>query len=197
MTMRLAPISTRLKFAELLNERGLVGEAVEVGTHRAAFAVEFLRAWKGKTLWCVDPWDDSDKDYIARQLGAMNKGISREDDMAATIETLRSHIDSGLVKIDRCRSIKSAKTFADDCLDFVYIDANYWHVMPDLMAWWPKVKSGGLLAGHDFVSPGEKLGGWGQNVQPAVLRFAEAQGVDVWLVVEESNQPWSFYLEKP
>jgi SAM-dependent methyltransferase len=36
--------------------------------------------------------------------------------------------------------------------DLVFIDAlhDYEHVMQDISLWWPKVRQGGVLAGHDF-----------------------------------------------
>jgi predicted O-methyltransferase YrrM len=42
-------------------------------------------------------------------------------------------------------------SFADGSLDMVYIDAchRYDDVLSDLERWWPKVKPGGILAGHD------------------------------------------------
>lgn len=43
-------------------------------------------------------------------------------------------------------------------LDFVYIDAShdYDSVVADIQVWWPKVKPGGILGGHDFdfIHPG-------------------------------------------
>jgi Methyltransferase domain len=40
----------------------------------------------------------------------------------------------------------------DDYLDFVYIDANHSYdaVKRDLVLWYPKVRSGGLVSGHDY-----------------------------------------------
>ena len=37
-------------------------------------------------------------------------------------------------------------------LDFVYIDGDHhhWNVISDIALWYPKVKVGGILAGHDF-----------------------------------------------
>ncbi len=54
-------------------------------------------------------------------------------------------------------SVEAAADFADQSLDFVFIDARHTYVAAseDLAAWWPKVKPGGLLAGHEYVhSPG-------------------------------------------
>jgi predicted O-methyltransferase YrrM len=37
--------------------------------------------------------------------------------------------------------------------DFVYIDArhDYASALEDIRDWWPKVRRGGILAGHDYV----------------------------------------------
>jgi hypothetical protein len=49
-------------------------------------------------------------------------------------------------------SVFAASLFPKEFFDFVYIDG--WHQYPavkkDIEAWWPKVKSGGFLGGHDL-----------------------------------------------
>lgn len=49
-------------------------------------------------------------------------------------------------------SPEAAALYQDESLDFVWIDANHTTacVMADLGAWWPKIKPGGICAGHDF-----------------------------------------------
>ncbi len=49
-------------------------------------------------------------------------------------------------------SAKSAASFGDGSLDAVFIDAghDYASVAADIDAWRPKVRAGGILAGHDF-----------------------------------------------
>lgn len=49
-------------------------------------------------------------------------------------------------------SVKAAKRFEDESLDFVFIDADHSDraVREDIAAWLPKVKIGGLLCGHDY-----------------------------------------------
>jgi SAM-dependent methyltransferase len=46
--------------------------------------------------------------------------------------------------------------FADEWLDAVFIDGDhsYKAVLKDIASWWPKVKSGGTLCGHDIDEPG-------------------------------------------
>lgn len=48
----------------------------------------------------------------------------------------------------------ASRMFKDDAFDFVFIDANhaYEYVLTDIILWIPKVKSGGIIAGHDYVT---------------------------------------------
>lgn len=47
----------------------------------------------------------------------------------------------------------SADLFSNDTFDFVFIDGNHYYefVCDDILSWMPKVKQGGILAGHDYV----------------------------------------------
>lgn len=50
-----------------------------------------------------------------------------------------------------------AAQFEEASVDFVFIDADhiYEHVKKDVLAWLPKVKPGGIIAGHDYNPPHE------------------------------------------
>jgi hypothetical protein len=59
--------------------------------------------------------------------------------------------------------------FQDEYFDFVYIDADhsYEHVKLDMELWWPKVKRGGVMAGHDFQLVGhvdKAVGEWSEKM---------------------------------
>ena len=47
----------------------------------------------------------------------------------------------------------ASKAFADNSLDFVFLDAahDYQSVKADLQCWYPKIKIGGTIAGHDWA----------------------------------------------
>lgn len=61
-------------------------------------------------------------------------------------------------------SLDAATQFEDESLDMVFIDANHSEeaVRADIDAWFPKVKIGGLIGGHDYHKS------WGQGVVAAV-----------------------------
>ena len=49
-------------------------------------------------------------------------------------------------------SISGSEDFADKSLELVFLDAShlYEDVRQDIEAWYPKIKSNGIIAGHDF-----------------------------------------------
>ena len=56
------------------------------------------------------------------------------------------------VTIWRMSSLEAAKGVRDESLDFVFIDADhsYKAVKADIEAWWPKIRKGGMMSGHDY-----------------------------------------------
>ena len=59
----------------------------------------------------------------------------------------------------------AAKYFLDNSVDVIFIDAghSFESVLADLKAWYPKMKNGSIMAGHDYNS-------W-SGVKKAVLKF--------------------------
>jgi len=80
------------------------------------------------------------------------------------------------VKTLRMSSVDAAALVKDGSLDFVFIDADhsYEAVKADIAAWSPKVREGGLIAGHDID--------W-SSVHRAVVETGlfEKTHDDVWL----------------
>ena len=57
-----------------------------------------------------------------------------------------------IVQVVRDFSVNASKLFDDNYFDFVYIDADHTEasVYADICAWYPKVRVGGVLSGHDY-----------------------------------------------
>ena len=50
------------------------------------------------------------------------------------------------------KSSEACKRFPDNFFDFIYIDADHSYdgVRNDILSWFPKIKIGGFICGHDF-----------------------------------------------
>lgn len=57
------------------------------------------------------------------------------------------------VKVHVSYSVPAAKKFDDEYFDWIYVDANHMRTgfLEDVNAWWPKIKVGGIMAGHDYI----------------------------------------------
>jgi SAM-dependent methyltransferase len=120
---------------------------VEVGVWKgrsASFmAVEINNSKKHIKFDCIDTWEGSvehqEYDII------VNKKLY--DLFLEKIEPVKDIINP--IKMS---SLDAVNLYEDKSLDFVFIDASheYEDVKKDILAWLPKVKVGGILAGHDY-----------------------------------------------
>jgi hypothetical protein len=118
---------------------------VEVGSWKgkssAFMAVEIANSNKDIDFYCVDTWEGG-PDHQGR------------DDLHTLYDTFTDNMKSlkDYYIPMRMTSLNAAKQFEDNSLDFVFIDASheYQDVKNDIIAWLPKVKQGGVLAGHDY-----------------------------------------------
>lgn len=116
---------------------------VEVGVWKgksAAFlAVEIINSGKTIALDLVDTWEGSEEHQPLQEdiYGIFQKNIAPV---------------APYVSVKRMDSLYAASTYDDESLDFVFIDAahDYDSVKADIVAWLPKIKPGGHIAGHDY-----------------------------------------------
>lgn len=163
-------LESRGELPDYLNDLGLVGEGVEVGVRNGEFSKHILSKWKGKKMHMVDPWEHQDEklyvDISNRDQEHQNK---IHDELVAFMQSTYPN----RYAIHRGYSVQKARDFPNDSLDFIYLDArhDYDGVKEDIIAWWPKLKMGGVFAGHDFVPDGTIPAGV-FGVQKAVWEFA-------------------------
>lgn len=135
----------RNQLGDYLNRLELKGVGVEVGSAYGGFARTVLSTWEGRRLFLVDPW--------TRQPAEVYKERTEHIDYEAHLQScIRLARFDSRCKLVRAYSVQAAPRFKKNSLDFVYIDGNHCYeaVKEDLEAWHPKVKPGGLFAGHDF-----------------------------------------------
>lgn len=67
---------------------------------------------------------------------------------------VKKHNLQDYISVIKSCSWEAAALFEDNSLDFVFVDADhqYESVKKDIIAWYPKLKAGGIMAGHDYIS---------------------------------------------
>jgi hypothetical protein len=172
----LARVPARDELPALLNARGLLGAGVEIGVKTGNFSAHLLRDWRGTRLISVDPWlSAAPEEYVDRSNVSQDEF---EEYYRITREKLAAFGERS--EIWRLTSTEAAERIDDATLDFAYIDArhDYDSVLEDLHAWFPKVRPGGILAGHDYADGHFANGDFG--VKSAVDEFFAARGIRVY-----------------
>jgi len=118
---------------------------VEVGTFQGDFSKEILENTSLK-LYMVDVWRSLGNEYN----DASNHKYYQTA-YADTMNNIKGYEDRAVMI--RSNSRQAVELFNDESLDFVFIDANhaYDFVKEDIELWYPKVKKGGIFAGHDYM----------------------------------------------
>jgi hypothetical protein len=120
----------------------------EIGCAEGLFSHDILQ-WGTSLLYMVDMWE-SHPEFPGDAGFEQEWHTKNYKDAMNRIEEYNSK-----VKVLRGSSVSMAQNVPNGSLDLVYIDAchSYECVMNDLKAWLPKVKKGGIVAGHDYLNP--------------------------------------------
>jgi hypothetical protein len=190
--LQLGEFVNRENFGPWLEARFPGGKGVEIGIDQADFAHHVLTGWKScGAYWAIDPWITG---YDPNDPVSNRKGYEQVRAERWARETLGKFPCVEVLKM----SSRQAAAMTDPCsVDFVYIDGDHTErsVCFDLGAWWEKLMPGGVLAGHDFITPGRPT--VSGVIQSEVMQFASFHKREVFLVTEEDrNRPWSWCVVK-
>ena len=190
-TLRFLP--SRDELPALLEARGLVGVGVEVGVRVARYSTHLLSHWHGEHLISIDPWTEAPPEEYA-DTSNVTQDVQEE---YASRAAARLAAFGARSEIWRTTSSEGASRVADRTLDFVYIDArhDYQSVLEDLEAWFPKVKPGGIVAGHDYLDG--TVRGTDYGVKSAVDEFFAARRLRVHRTRERLPRHPSWLVEIP
>jgi len=141
--------------AWLITENG-VTKLAEIGVYACNLANQILKRLESelKEYYLIDHWKPCEG------IGSANF-IPAEKWEELYRRACRMQIQFETVKTMRLESTEAAKLFPDGRLDMAFIDASHLYnaVVSDIKAWKPKIKSGGILSGHDYG------GGWPEVVK--------------------------------
>ena len=144
----------------------------EIGVSHGVLSGFLLRELPTLHLSMVDRWDLPYTKPYSDPIGQFGS-VGRTQAMLNAVERTVQYADRRVViKSD---SVEAADGFPVDGLDFAFIDADHGRegCLGDIIAWWPKIRSGGLMCGDDFDCPMGKQWDWG--VKQAVEEFAISQ----------------------
>ena len=142
----LRPFKDRTVLPELLNEYNLT-TGIEVGVKEGAFSKQMLDRWKScEKYHLVDLWA---KQENYADLANVENHV-HDQFYANARKNLNAHLEK--VEFYRMLSTEAASKFEEESIDFIYIDArhDYCGVKEDLEHYWPILKPGGIMAGHDY-----------------------------------------------
>ena len=172
-------------YSNIVKKFGNNSHFVEVGswkgTSAAYMAVEIINSQKIIKFDCVDTWEGSiehtDPSSDKYEVGFENNPDFLFQTYLKSIEPVKNNINS-----IRLSSYEASQTYKDASLDFVFIDAahDYDNVLLDIKSWYPKVKVGGVISGHDYS--------WYEPIRRAVHEFFGKidEGIEGCWVVNKS-----------
>jgi predicted O-methyltransferase YrrM len=135
------------------------------GLSTAYMASYIKESGKNITFYAIDyfdlrgisagEWSQEDYNYV-RGLGGIVEDNSMCYNAFIKALTIRELID--YVTPMRLASNDAVNSFQDNSIDFLFIDADHTYegCKQDIELWLPKVKTGGVIAGHDYDWAGVK-----------------------------------------
>ena len=149
---------------------------VEVGVWQGANALSMYQYLLPKKLILVDAWNDN------------VESVEPETNQEHLLSTFQKFKDNTNVLIIRGMSVATATILKELTFDFVYLDGCHHaeQVALDINHWYPLVKDGGVLGGHDYNMDGifnavnERF--TEISFAPKPIPGVTWQGIDWWVV---------------
>lgn len=171
-------LPTRERLLDILPKNGVIAE---VGVAFGDFSAEILSRAAPEKLYLVDAWEND----------RYSEGRERVRGKFA------EQIATGKVIIREGLSVDVLPTFPDDYFDFLYIDTSHSFdvTLAELEIGNPKVRAGGLIAGHDFCV-GNIVAPVVYGVIQACNKFCREHDWRYKYLTLETGGTFSFALEK-
>lgn len=112
-----------------------------LGCSSVYMGVEILNSGKNIKFDVIDKWDFNWKLENGDVINTYTEFIKNIKPLKKIIKPIKSF------------SKDIVDNYENESIDFIFIDADheYEGIMNDIKIWYPKVKRGGIIAGHDYV----------------------------------------------
>ena len=161
------PDAGRADLAALLGELGF-NLGAEIGVLDGVYSEALCKLNPKLKLFCIDPWERTG-----------NYGDYNNQTLAKCYENAKDRLSKYNCEIIKKTSADALRYFGDVKLDFVYIDGN--HKDPDVTfdvnEWSKKVRSGGIVSGHDFVRVKSRKTDLKWAVKDAVVNYVAVNNI--------------------
>jgi len=160
-----------VELVKRFGDKPVVG--VEIGVRSGVNARELCRILNIKKLYLIDP-------YLPYK--ELSGSVWSEEKQKIHKESAKNYLSKFNVVFIYEKSDDAFKLI-NEKLDFVYIDGNhtYEQVTNDIKYYYPLIKKGGVISGHDFTPK------W-SGLQKAVLEFKKdviIRGNNWWFIKDE------------
>lgn len=176
-------IYSRQEIPTFLKLFGLTDRICELGVANGGNLWPMLLFTHPKVCLAIDVWDTEACPYYPQDKHDRNlKHVQR---IADKIENWDGwDTDLQIIKGNHNLLVDN---YEDESFDYVYIDSDhsYEATSKDIELWWPKVKKGGILAGHDYNSRNKLYG-----VVEAVNEFVENNNIEYFHLTSEYPKSW-------
>lgn len=176
-------VKHRLHLDKILRETGMIGDTVEVGVASGEFSLDMLK-WDLGKHYLVDKFG-----HIPDIIGDGNYNDEWHlNNYNKTLERIGPYKDRAIIL--KGMSVDMANKVQDNSIVLVNIDADHTllGIRSDIKAWWPKLKVGGIMCFHDFLTyPG---------VNYEVNEFANNNGLELHLLPEDAIKDAGAYIIK-
>lgn len=140
-------------------------------------------------IYLVDLWETEGNDMcFSKAEGLVENGYKRVKDLYGKNN-----------QIELCKGYSSdiANKFPDSYFDYIYIDGDHTKqgVLSDLNSWYSKVKTGGIIAGHDIACDRNHPYYTFFDVEGALEEFFNTLDTNIFLTSEITYKSW-IYIKK-
>ncbi len=158
---------------------------LEIGTADGANALRISKEFSPKKLWLIDPYEFQNDRSADRGHNQMihNRAFNKAKNIL--------HDQSCEFIVNYSKNV--VDRFKDEFFDFIYVDGDhsYEGCKADLDMYYPKLKKGGVMSGHDFTGTKKSMKLKGFGVQKAVCEFLNknSKKLDFITICIETEKP--------